>query len=616
MGHRRCIRFSNSYTGKNSAVSIPFESHRELRMVRKNEGWRLMRRTKAINHANRCKLGDMPFDIIYTISKDLDPRTFIALLQVNKSLWSMLFSTEGESIWVPKRKQYGIPDPLPGLSEMEWALIVIGDGRCQSCYDGGDTTRNWILRPKLCGTCSDRRTISKDAIKEEYPMEIALLSKMNVNLSDILFGYQYWTYLSSGVNSYDPDDVEQVLKEFLACADSQARVLFLEKRAADLDGLREHVNRTGTWIMNEENRMKMERRNTRVRAIQKRVIRMGYSSWEASTVAQDFWDGAKLTRHEWRAIKGRVIQGVQALRRTYIAAKTPVYSERRRLVAQAYWEYRKGLLPPQWLALPSFETLCLFSGVSDMLIRPDSIQLTVDDFRIPIESVQVEVRSWMSDQRKEIVSLMSEYENKPIPILFGLRNIVHRLNGTRGLSLGIDRIEWSDDADKLAIILLECKQCGKRCTSADVTLRHLNSAVFGCKMRSNLAERGNWHFEFSATAVLLVHLSGLDFRTATADIMDERGDFFICETCAGSFTWRECITHECGSEHEQDTPRFQLLEGETRTLHDDRVCWTCSRCNSHMKSLVTRSTVKEHLPQEHGISSPRVPQDFAYAGPY
>ncbi|EEB96208.1 hypothetical protein MPER_04696, partial [Moniliophthora perniciosa FA553] len=107
-------------------------------------------------------------------------------------------------------------------------------------------------------------TISKDTITEKYPAEMVLLSEMNANLCDILFGYQYWTYLPSGVNSYDPKDVEEVLKGFMACTDTQTRVLFLEKRAAILDGLRKHVNMTGKWILDAENRVKMERRDIRV----------------------------------------------------------------------------------------------------------------------------------------------------------------------------------------------------------------------------------------------------------------------------------------------------------------------------------------------------------------
>ena len=60
------------------------------------------------------------------------PRDFVSLMLVNHTTYNLL-STHAMATWTGMRAEYWIPDPLPGMSEAEWAVLLLGESKCEVC---------------------------------------------------------------------------------------------------------------------------------------------------------------------------------------------------------------------------------------------------------------------------------------------------------------------------------------------------------------------------------------------------------------------------------------------------------------------------------------------------
>ncbi|EEB92930.1 hypothetical protein MPER_08486 [Moniliophthora perniciosa FA553] len=146
----------------------------------------------------------------------------------------------------------------------------------------------------------------------------------------------------------------------------------------------------------------------------------------------------------------------------------------------------------------------------------------------------------------------------------------------------------------------------------DAAVRHLHTS--SCYEGDLL--RVSQVFLYSQTqtpiARLLVVKSGLDPRIATPDDLDEIGAFYQCLDCEqhddDSFvaTWRDHV-------RSYSVPQFKFL-AEHESPKNERACWACSHCNTHINGLVTRADVLEHVRVTHDVGTARIPQDFCYAG--
>jgi hypothetical protein len=51
-------------------------------------------------------------------------------MQVNRAFYDLL-SSHAMATWTGMRAEFKIPDPLPGISEAEWAVLLLGELKCE-----------------------------------------------------------------------------------------------------------------------------------------------------------------------------------------------------------------------------------------------------------------------------------------------------------------------------------------------------------------------------------------------------------------------------------------------------------------------------------------------------
>ncbi|KAK7021381.1 hypothetical protein VNI00_017369 [Paramarasmius palmivorus] len=534
---RRCEKM-NPDDMEGTLPAGPFK-HRKLGSENGKSEAKVRKRT---TRGKLHKLVIMPLDILYMIYDGLNPRTFVALLYINRAFRDMISSSRGISIWIAKRKECLIPEPLPGLSELEWAILLLGQPICQVCASKSRTAqRNWTLQQWICEACCVNKEITFGDIQNKYANGITILSKNNTDLAEIAIQFDWWRSLSTWTyDRFSSLKISVIMTEVVDRGNSGILGTFLEQRKQETTVLRNRIRNGIDWITDEAT-----------------PLLTSFVSPESK---------------QWRELRPRVLDNLLDLRRKHVIEDSPLFCARRQLVFQAYLKYKHTLLPPKWLALPSYEAICLFQPITEKLVALESVRLTEDDFTEPIVRIQSQVQEWICDQRRKLTLEASNKTNALFDTLHKVHGIYAPETPIEDIFPGIHEFDLSKES-------------------------YCNLAIAQIVL------------EFSDTAVLLVHLSGLDIREATADEMDERGDFFRCLTCAeGNVKYHDLNKHPTG-------PRFEILEGED-IREDNRKCWTCCRCNAHIESLATRREVKGHLLHEHGIMNANIPSDFAYGGRY
>jgi hypothetical protein len=94
----------------------------------------------ARRHLNKCT------DYNMKILSFLSPRDMIGLLSLNKKMNSILVDGQSNSTWKCVREAYeGIPDPIPGMAEHNWARLLFSPLLCQVSCLRITLPRNYIL---------------------------------------------------------------------------------------------------------------------------------------------------------------------------------------------------------------------------------------------------------------------------------------------------------------------------------------------------------------------------------------------------------------------------------------------------------------------------------------
>ncbi|ESK83287.1 hypothetical protein Moror_15047 [Moniliophthora roreri MCA 2997] len=84
---------------------------------------------------------EIPIDVLFEVFGHLEPHELLQLARTSKDLRKMLMSRSSSSVWKTSRKNAGIPDPVPPMSEPAFANLLFNP-ICHFCH----TTRV----PQIC----------------------------------------------------------------------------------------------------------------------------------------------------------------------------------------------------------------------------------------------------------------------------------------------------------------------------------------------------------------------------------------------------------------------------------------------------------------------------------
>ncbi|KAL0567807.1 hypothetical protein V5O48_014188 [Marasmius crinis-equi] len=604
-------------------------------------------RRKKPKKASRGKLDllpTLPSDIFEEILSHFHPKSLLALIRVNHAFREELLDPKNTIIWTRVRRSCMAPDPFPGTAEIDWFKLLFAGTRCMSCGTKNVHRIEFVLTKRLCFNCVQSNGVAKGRFKEFYPGE----DKRAIDLVIPVDGGRR----SSKTLYYDRAEVQRVLQAMKACKDKKELENYFEERRAYLDQLREHVARCYSWMVDDYKNRKTDvkaLREARYEAVKSRLEALEYTEIDIKSIKnhRHVFKDTPLTNRVWDRIEQDIVQAVINFRaRRLLVAKDqlPFVASRCNLILQCFNAYKLLLAPEKWRDLPSVEAVWLLPSMKQIVALPDNRIVTEHDLVGPSQSLPKQIRDMMNNLKSKIDydHRLNNYERA------SLTTYRHAETFSPWLEMG-KKSEVVEEAKKIhlftskgvcldpATVQGRCRICRTSCTSSSALLKHITGS---CCLRSEYrgllgrldfdpvrSPVGRCDLFFSRTAPGLIHATGLNLFTATANEMDDRGAFYRCLRCPSDSTfigtWRECLVHSFGSAHDDisqglNNPFFEIIEGgaggEVEILaNDSRRCWSCNHCSANAEDLWSRDMVLEHLEALHGISEAHVPKDFLCA---
>ncbi|KAK1235513.1 hypothetical protein PQX77_001260 [Marasmius sp. AFHP31] len=616
-------------------------------------------------------LPTMPLDVLYTVGdlhNYLPPKSLLSLTRVNHSFRTTLLSPTTTFIWTRTRKSCKAPDPWEGVGEVEWVRLLFGSTNCQSCGNKGVQRIEFLLMQRICFACVKANGISKRRFKQTYPDG----DKIALDLVNPTDGGQR----TGHTRYYSRKEIDRVLENVRNCKTPDELDVYVKERNAYLERLAGHARLCYEWMQNDYTRMAEDAQNAteeRFNAIKSRLRDMGFVDEDIERIKYE--DGVleykPLTDRVWARLRPKLTETlmnyrVQRLLSLYYTRNSntstvttlAVVTSRCTLINQCYVAYKRTVSPSKWrdLPLPCTEAVFSLTSMKRIIGLPDDVEVTAQTVHEAVtdEEFTEELERAIRNIRK---TLLGDYRVGGRQSAFWKWLGLDSKNTLSSAASGSKQTQppefnREDILLNLATVQSRCFTCGAVCSSAFTLMRHLTGP---CYIRSGsvIFYSGTFDTFYSRTAAGLVWATfGKDrMYDATADEMDERGEWYQCLMCPSTNivvegegearsagfvgTWRECITHafekttldapggynwnpthETLRDQGPDDPVYRILdrkEVEDMHLEDERKCWSCARCTVNTEELWTRERVITHLKDEHQVVDPRVPMDVFYA---
>ncbi|KAK7026427.1 hypothetical protein VNI00_015662 [Paramarasmius palmivorus] len=360
-------------------------------------------------------LPNMPVDILFTIFRHLSLGDLVSLARVNHLFRDSLTSPGFQSLWITQRKMIKLPEPAPGMTELQWAALLfgLGNSKCQRCAIG----MGWVQK---------------------------------------------------GTGYYPIAHIDEVLDALHAFQTNAERKEYVKSRREYLLLVAEHAQRAFRWLKNDhiiqELDDKKANQNARMEGVKKRLLDLGYTETDMKGVKNlpCVRNDKPFTNQSWASIKHDVLRSVRNNRKHRLSSDdTGVLALRFALFSKEYEEFRLAQTIQARYILPDAKELARFQSVVDTLIAPDGEQVSEQDIRDCMGDLQTEFEDWVKECHQTVASKIT---GKPD----ALANIFTTLD----VPFEENMFSPDVDASELAITAVSCS-CGHVSVTAEAAVRHL-----------------------------------------------------------------------------------------------------------------------------------------------
>ncbi|KAG2342472.1 hypothetical protein BDR05DRAFT_964078 [Suillus weaverae] len=572
----------------------------------------------------------VPIDVLLEIFGLLEPVDLLQLFRVNKAFRKVLSSNNAVSVWKAARvNRGGVPDCIPGMSEVEWANLLFGGSQCQECGKKGIWRIDFGIRRRLCPSCFNENLVCDSAFPYEFsgydPIIMDLIPSSNI-------GGDYHDHITS-CKFFWSDDVLKMaeeLKVYLKPGAEQALEDFKQSRKKYVDSDIGHITVCNAWADEDSSRQfsrAREFRSQNIELFQARLVDLGHDAEDVKRMFDRHHYGVldqELTDARWKRLIPKVERKLAELQEGWrLENQRNVSSDRESKLLAMYQKYVRPL--PQAI-IPPPETFLKLCDVAEFIKSPPTGDEESDiqpcyafAERIPEFCAEhkhkrklelTRLLALSTDVGQDTTTLQSQGIDAPDDMLMQLATSVFQCTQPRSFPL----ITW-----------YKAQYHGPSSHNPGMSRNYARSASTpSCTF--SISQRG------VAAARSFLSLVGLEFQTTTATTMDDLQCRFFCSNCpskpenGGSYrmamNWRQGIFHYVeyeGPSHKE--PRWEFLSAEQlqvikgwRTPEypgaTQRV-WRCNKCELYHGNSTTKGTVIDHM-QLHGITTPTEGIDFSY----
>ncbi|KAJ7640797.1 hypothetical protein DFH06DRAFT_1097918 [Mycena polygramma] len=588
-----------------------------------------------------CYLTTIPLDVLLEIFGQLEPKDIILLSRTNHTFRSHLLSKAAHSVWRKARENIDGPDCPADLSEQQWAHLLYGDARCQTCGAKNVQRVDFGLRRRACTGCLRLNLVVASSFKRRYPdLDAQVLDLIPyTNIGGFAHGH------ASRSQFYWPQDIEDMAEKLaLYKRDIEMRIpgarkkleKFIAERKALVEAIVKHAVVCQDWSKNLTTRRRAEtalKVQRRYNAIKDRFLQLGYIEDDISGIryAASVNQPAQLTERIWNNIYPQLEPDVRECKeRRLQRVRDERIRERTRLIDDVYKQYKKTLAPAQWRFLPGLYEVRQHPAFSAIVDAPDDMNVEISHFDEAAAALPDFVVSWMATRKAELVRLIRDAEtSSPAPSTTTPRDSSASLTDTQLLNL--------------ATCVFACAQApcsssfsfhSSQNPAAAVLVGWESAVAHHCRRRIYYGLDQGASIEtilkFSArghiAATSLVKMAGLHEMRATATDMDQLDLRFLCLLCAPrttngtklytGFSWRAAVSHFVTGTGQHPVPQWRKLDiAETQKVknsegRDPTLSWSCNHCADYLDVYQTFTKVADHVKASHSISEPTAPGDL------
>ncbi|OAX41097.1 hypothetical protein K503DRAFT_864114 [Rhizopogon vinicolor AM-OR11-026] len=577
----------------------------------------------------------MPLDVLFEIFDLLQPSDLLHLSRTNKAFCEVLSSNNAASVWKTVRvNRGGIPDCMPGMSEVQWANLFFGGSQCHVCGVSKILRIDFGIRCRACTRCLKKNLVFESSFSSKFPGFNPLIMDLIpfANIGGWAHGH------ASGSKFFWSADVFQMAEQFGAYQKDaymgkrgakQALEVFMELRRKYVVSVINHAAVCNTWV-NEDRKRHLndiaELRSQNDKLIRVRLLDLGHNTQDVERLflCRDIDIDKELTDARWKRLLPNIerkLSEVKEERR--LEEQMKASSARRGHLMLIYIACVRQFRATQWASMPIYKEFFKFPDVAEFI---DSL---------PSDGQDSEACRIMMD-RLRVPELCAEYVyQKKLALAQLLASSSDISQDTLTLaSQGTD----TRDTLQLATSIFQCTRSGA------LPLITWDKVQYHKCDFHNITPNYGWSnslavctFEISDPGVVaacsLLSLVGLDPEITTAGTMDQLPCLFFCSGCppmsenGGSYRmamdWRRSVFHYVEQRDAlHSEPRWELLSAaqleavqSLRALECPgpygRIC-CCNKCDAHFGNAVTKAAVIDHL-RSHGITSPKEGVDFIYA---
>ncbi|KAJ7037944.1 hypothetical protein C8F04DRAFT_1090727 [Mycena alexandri] len=571
-----------------------------------------------------CYLTAIPLDVLHEIFNRLEPKDIIQLSRTNHLFRSHLLSKESSGVWRAAREEKDGPDPHADMSEQQWAHLLYGHARCQSCGARNVQRVDFGLRRRACTKCLKANLVVTSSFKKRFPhLDIKILDFLPyTNIGGFAHGYP------SKSHFYWKADIEEMAETVAAYEhDIKRRVVGARKKfeefSAERIALVEAVVKHAAVCMDWAKELTARRRDEtsakcreRVNLIKQKLLALGYAEEDMDLIqyTSGVSQSTPLTDRVWNKLLVELEPILRACKTERLdAARKRCIHRRTLLVEQIYNEYKKTLVPEQWRFLPGLHEVCQFPAFRAVLDAPSDVEVELAHFEEAASALPTFTPAWTAARKDEILRLIPGLRDEstsqvPSPQLLDLATTIFQCTQPLCHTQSHNKaaVGWEGAV-------------GHRCMA-------YGKWAFGHYLHASIETVVAFSERGSTAAASLVTLAGLDEKWTTADEMDMLDLRFVCLACHPQsinnkdtyavYSWREAVYHFAITTWMHDDPVWhQLNSDETEQMKNDEgpdptLSWSCNHCSHYLNSYNTFDNVIDHVKTDHGIANPSAPSDL------
>ncbi|KAG1746137.1 hypothetical protein EDB19DRAFT_1690658 [Suillus lakei] len=570
----------------------------------------------------------MPIDILLETFSLLEPVDLLHLSRTNKAFSKVLLSNNAVSVWKAARvNRGGVPDCMPGMSEVEWADLLFGSSQCHGCGRKNVWQIDFGIRRRVCRSCLIENLVCENGFPSEFPGYDPVIMDL-IPFSNIGGGDH-----DDECKCFWSDDILKMAEElevYLKPGAEQALEDFKQSRKKYVDSDIDHMAVCDAWAINDSRRQlsrARELRSQNIEMFEARLIDLGHDAEDVRRMFNHHHYGVldkELTDARWKRVLPKVERKLSELKEEWRlkAQRDASFLRENRLLAM-YQKYVRllpwGTVPPREDFLKLFDVAEFINspptGDEESDIQPcyafaDRIPGFCAEFLHQRKLALTRLLALSTDVVQDATTLQSQVIDAPDDTLMQLATSIFQCTHPHPFPL----ITW----DKV--------QYHRSSSHSQGMARSYAISALTSPCTFLISQHG------VAAARSLLSLVGLDAQTTTAVTMDDLQCRFFCSNCppkperGGSYrmamNWRQSVFHyveQHGPSHKEphweflSAAQLQVIQswGTPKYPGATHQAWRCNKCDVYHGDPTQKATVIDHM-RSHGIATPTEGIDFSY----